>query len=97
MRALSCQQYVDRRLYGLCWSCLYYFTPIYYLVLSIPILKHIVFRAFGYKGSLNITLYADTWIRDLPLLEIGKGVYIANKATIGTNMPLINEKFWSTK
>jgi len=51
-----------------------------------------VFRAFGYKGSLDFALYADTWIRDLPLLDIGRGVYIANKATLGTNMPLINGK-----
>ncbi len=78
--------YFHRRLYGLCWTCVYYSGPIYYLVLSIPLLKKLVFRLFGYRGNLNFTVYPDTWLRDLPLLEIGEGAYLSNKATIGTNM-----------
>jgi carbonic anhydrase/acetyltransferase-like protein (isoleucine patch superfamily) len=87
-RDLGHEVYGPRRLYGLCWTAIYYCPPIYHAVLSVPLLKHIVLRLFGYRGSLDVTLYPDTWIRDLPLLDISEGVYPSNKATIGTNMCL---------
>lgn len=80
--------YFDRRMYGLCWTSLFYFKPVYYLALTIPTLKWLTFRLFGYRGSMNFTTYPDTWIRDLPLLELGCGAYIANRATLGTNLAL---------
>jgi hypothetical protein len=49
-----------------------------------------VFRLFGYRGSMNFTIYPDTWIRDLPLLKFEDGVYVSNRATLGTNMVLSN-------
>ncbi|RZK99033.1 MAG: hypothetical protein EOO89_31520, partial [Pedobacter sp.] len=67
---------------------IYYFTPLYWLLLSNRFTKRILFRGFGYKGSLDFTTYPDTWIRDLPILKLGIGVYLANKATIGTNLCL---------
>jgi acetyltransferase-like isoleucine patch superfamily enzyme len=36
---------------------------------------------------MNFTVYPDTWVRDLPLLDFGPAAYIANRATLGTNMP----------
>jgi acetyltransferase-like isoleucine patch superfamily enzyme len=87
-RDLDNPLYRGRRLYGLCWTCVYYFKPIYFLFLSVPCLKTMMFRLFGYRGQMDFTIYPDTWIRDLPLLTIGKGAYISNKATLGTNMPL---------
>lgn len=87
-RDVSHSVYFHRRLYGLCWTAVYYFTPIYHLALSLPFLKNLVFRLFGYKGDLAFTTYPDTWIRDLPLLKFGKGAYLSNKATIGTNIAL---------
>jgi carbonic anhydrase/acetyltransferase-like protein (isoleucine patch superfamily) len=89
-RQLSHPTYSHRRLYGTCWTTLYYCKPIYFLVLSFPWLKQLVFRLFGYGGSLKFTIYPDTWIRDLPLLSLGTGSYIANRATLGTNMALAN-------
>jgi acetyltransferase-like isoleucine patch superfamily enzyme len=89
-RKLDHAVYGARRLYGLCWTAVYYSGPIYQLALSIPAVKKLVLRLFGYRGSLDVTLYADTWIRDLPLLRIGKGAYLSNKATIGTNICLQN-------
>jgi carbonic anhydrase/acetyltransferase-like protein (isoleucine patch superfamily) len=80
--------YFHRRLYGLCWTSLYYNQLLYWLVLSMPRLKLAVFRLFGYRGAARFTVYPDTWIRDLPLLKIGDGAYLSNKATIGTNMIL---------
>jgi len=80
--------YFHRRLYGLCWTSLYYFKPVYYLALTIPSLKTLTFRLFGYRGQMEFTVYPDTWIRDLPLLTLGKGAYIANRSTLGTNLAL---------
>ena len=87
---LSDPVYSRRKLYGLCWTSVYYFTPIYFLFLSIPFLKKILFRLFGYRGGLDFTVYPDTWIRDLPLLNFGRGAYLSNRATIGTNIILTN-------
>jgi len=89
-RDLADATYRGRRLYGLCWTLLYYLPAAYHLVLAVPLLKWAVFRLFGYRGPMNFTLYPDTWIRDLPLLEIGEGAYLSNKATLGTNMPLMD-------
>lgn len=80
--------YAMRKCYGICWTSVYYFKPVYSIILSIPFLKAITFRLFGYKGSLNFIIYPDSWIRDLSILKIEKGVYISNRATIGTNMCL---------
>lgn len=89
-RDLTHPVYRARRVYGLCWTCVYYNKPVYYLLLSLPVLRKLTFRAFGYRGQLDFTVYPDTWIRDLPLLELGAGAYLANRATLGTNMALSN-------
>lgn len=89
-RDLSHAVYGPRRLYGLCWTAVYYAGPIYQLALVIPTLKKLMLRLFGYRGSMAVTMYSDTWIRDLPLLDIGKGAYLSNKSTIGTNICLLN-------
>lgn len=39
---------------------------------------------------MDITLYPDTWIRDLPLLNLEEGVYLSNRLTVGTNMCLLS-------
>jgi carbonic anhydrase/acetyltransferase-like protein (isoleucine patch superfamily) len=80
--------YRVRRIYGLCWTCVYYNKPVYFLALTLPWLRTVMFRGFGYRGSLDFTIYPDTWIRDLPLLDFGPGAYVANRATLGTNMAL---------
>ena len=89
-RSLRNRIYFHRRLYGLCWTTVYYCKPIYSIVLSLPVMKRITFRLFGYRGSLDISIYPDTWIRDLPLLHLEKGVYLSNRATLGTNIALAN-------
>jgi len=91
-RDLSHPIYGRRRLYGLCWTSVYYHKPVYYLCLTIPLLKWLTFRLFGYRGSMDFTVYPDTWIRDLPLLDFGPGAYVSNRATLGTNMALSNGK-----
>ncbi len=80
--------YFHRRLYGLCWTALFYFKPVYFLILTINPLRKCAFRLFGYRGCLDFTIYPDTWIRDLPLLNFGDGAYIANRSTLGSNICL---------
>jgi acetyltransferase-like isoleucine patch superfamily enzyme len=87
-RDLRDATYRARRLYGLCWTSVYYATPLYFLVLALPWLKWLTFRLFGYRGQMQFTVYPDTWIRDLPLLDFGPGAYVANRATLGTNVAL---------
>ena len=87
-RDLGHPVYGPRRLHALCWTAIYYCPPVYHAVLAIPQLKRVVFRLFGYRGSLDIALYPDTWVRDLPVLDVGDGAYLSNRATIGTNMCL---------
>jgi len=84
------RRYFHRRLYGLCWTAVYYNTPVYFPCLSVPWLEWLTFRIFGYRGSMNFTVYPDTWIRDLPLLHFGDGAYVSNRATLGTNIVLSN-------
>jgi carbonic anhydrase/acetyltransferase-like protein (isoleucine patch superfamily) len=88
IRDLGHSAYGSRRLYGLCWTAVYYFTPLYHFVLALPALKTLTFRLFGYRGAVDFTIYPDTWIRDLPLLDIGSGAYVGNRATLGTNICL---------
>lgn len=86
-RSETDSDYVARRLYGTCWATLYYCKPVYFLLLGVPCLRRSLFEAFGYRGrSMDFTIYPDSWIRDLPLLDFDEGVYISNRATIGTNV-----------
>ena len=84
--------YGPRRLYSLCWTAIYYSGPLFHAVLAIPGLKRVTLRLFGYRGSVDFQTYPDTWLRDVPLLSIGKGAYLSNKATISPNMCLRNGK-----
>src|SRR5262249_27483414 len=80
--------YFMRRIYGACWTQLFYCKPVYSIVLAIPVFKALVLRLYGYKGPTDFTVYPDTWIRDLPVLHFESGVYISNRATIGSNIIL---------
>jgi carbonic anhydrase/acetyltransferase-like protein (isoleucine patch superfamily) len=89
-RELNHPIYFWRRFYGINWTTVYYAKPIYAIALSIPGFKLMMFRLFGYQGSTDFTVYPDTWIRDLPVLKIGQGAYLSNRATIGTNICLMD-------
>jgi carbonic anhydrase/acetyltransferase-like protein (isoleucine patch superfamily) len=89
-RDLGHRVYGPRRLYALCWTAVYYCAPVYHAVLAVPALKRLVFRLFGYEGSLDFQCYPDTWLRDPPLLTVGPGAYLSNKATVSPNMCLQN-------
>lgn len=89
-RNLTNTTYFLRRLHATPWTFIFYFKPVYFLILSLPFLKWMTFRLFGYQGKVNFTVYPDTWLRDLPLLDIGSGAYLSNKASIATNICLMD-------
>jgi acetyltransferase-like isoleucine patch superfamily enzyme len=80
--------YALRRIYGLCWTQLYYFRQLYAFCLAMPWMKWLMFRLFGVRGTLHFSVFPDCWLRDLPLLSIGEGAYLANRSTLGTNICL---------
>lgn len=80
--------YALRRVFGAAWTQVFYFKPLYSIALGIPTIKKFMFRIFGYRGNLDFVVYPDCWLRDLPLLKINKGAYLANRSTIGTNICL---------
>lgn len=80
--------YALRRIFGTAWTQVFYFKPLYAVCLAIPTLKGALFKLFGYRGQTDFVLYPDAWIRDLPLLDMGKGAYLANRCTIGSNICL---------
>lgn len=89
-RDLSHPVYGPRRLYAFCWCSVFYFTPLYFVLMSFPRLKKVFFTLFGYQGEHSNTVAPDVWLRDLPLLSLGQGSYVANKATVGTNLCLMD-------
>lgn len=56
-------------------------------------LKALFFRTFGYQGQLDFTIYPYAWLRDLPLLDFGKEVYLADNIVFGTNQVSTDQKF----
>lgn len=87
-RDLSDDAYYGRACYGRLWTSLFYSGPIYQVFLGIRPYRNFVLRLFGMKGPLEFTVFPDTWIRDLPVLSVSDGAYMANKSTIGTNICL---------
>ena len=74
-----------RTVYGAAWTSVIYCRPVLHAVLSCSPLRALCFRLFGYRGQLDFTTSPDTWLRDLPLLDLGAGAYLANRATLDTN------------
>jgi len=44
--------YYHRRLYGLLWTLIYYNKLVYLVALTVPTVKWMLFRLFGYRGSM---------------------------------------------
>lgn len=80
--------YALRRVYGTAWTQIFYFKPLLSAILAVPTLKRILLRLYGYQGDLDFVVYPDTWIRDLPMLKIGRGSYLANRSSVGSNFCL---------
>lgn len=69
------------------------YNPVFMnIILTDAELKELFFRTFGYKGNLEFTIYPNAWIRDLPLLDIGKKCYLADGILLGTNRVSIDQR-----
>ncbi len=79
------QKYKDRLIYTRELRNYVYNPAIMNTIFSTPEIKLRFFRTFGYKGSIDFTIYPQSWLRDLPLLNIGKGTYLADGILLGTN------------
>lgn len=62
------------------------------VIFSDQALKEKFFRTFGYKGEVDFTIYPKCWLRDLPLLNIGKKVYLGDNILLGTNQVTPDQK-----
>ncbi|MEO0624409.1 MAG: hypothetical protein AAFU49_21340 [Pseudomonadota bacterium] len=58
------------------------------LVLSDPSLKIWFFRVFGYRGELQFSMMQAVWLRDLPLLTIGRDAHLGYGMMLGTSQIL---------
>lgn len=80
------REYRGRLVYGAALTTMLACRPVMHLLLGCAPLKGLFLRLFGYRGSLDVTLYADTWMRDLAVLDFGPGTYVASRVTLGTNI-----------
>ena len=84
--------YQDRLIYTREFRRFIYNPAVLNVIFSDSKLKHRFFRTFGYKGSTDFTIYPNCWLRDLPMLDIGKGTYLGDGILLGTNQVSQDQK-----
>lgn len=91
-RDLSTKDYKDRVLYTKELRNFVYNPSILNVIFTDKEIKELFFKTFGYKGNLDFTIYPNCWLRDLPLLNIGKGVYLGDGILLGTNQIEVDQE-----
>lgn len=91
-RDANCNDYADRKIYTKYLRMFVYDPSTMNLIWSDHDLKVLFLETFGYKGSVDFTIYPDAWLRDLPLLNIGKGTYLGDGILLGTNQVSPDQK-----
>ena len=86
------QDYRDRLTYTKAFRKFAYNPAILNEIFSDVELKEKFFRTFGYQGALDFTIYPNCWLRDLPMLDIGSGTYLADGILLGTNQVSTDQK-----
>ena len=86
------KDYNDRVVYTQELRNFIYNPAVLNIIFSDQELKEKFFRAFGYKGEVSFTIYPKCWLRDLPLLNIGKNVYFGDNILLGTNQVSPDQK-----
>jgi len=86
------QDYKDRIVYTKELRNFLYNPAVLNVIFGDQELKELFFRTFGYKGAVNFTIYPHCWLRDLPLLDIGNNVYLADNILLGTNQVTPDQK-----
>ncbi len=92
IRDESSKDYYDRLVYTKELRRFVYNPAILNIIFSDGAIKKLFFRTFGYKGQLDFTIYPNCWLRDLPLLDLGKGVYLGDGILLGTNQVSTDQK-----
>jgi acetyltransferase-like isoleucine patch superfamily enzyme len=91
-RGEDTRDYADRLVYTREFRRFIYNPAVLNVIFSDIELKTRFFRTFGYKGQMDFTIYPNCWLRDLPMLEIGKGTYLADGILLGTNQVSVDQK-----
>ena len=91
-RSEASKDYQDRMTYTRELRRFVYNPAVLDLVFSDPALKESFFRTFGYTGQMNFTIYPSCWLRDIPLLDFGEGVYMGDGIVLGTNQVSVDQK-----
>jgi acetyltransferase-like isoleucine patch superfamily enzyme len=86
------KDYNDRIVYTMELRNFLYNPAVLNVIFSDQELKAKFFRAFGYRGNVNFTIYPKCWLRDLPLLDIGQNVYLGDNILLGTNQVTPGQK-----
>ncbi len=86
------KDYKDRISYTMELRNFIYNPAVLNIIFTDQELKTKFFRAFGYQGKVNFTIYPKCWLRDLPLLDIGENVYLGDNILLGTNMVTPDQK-----
>ena len=79
------QDYQDRIIYTSVLRDFVYNPAVLNVIFGDQELKEQFFRAFGYQGEVDFTIYPKCWLRDLPLLDLGKKLYLGDDILLGTN------------
>ena len=86
------KDYNDRLVYTKAFRKFIYNPAVLNEIFSDSDLKEKFFRTFGYQGALDFTIYPKCWLRDLPMLNIGSGTYLADGILLGTNQVSTDQK-----
>lgn len=92
VRDTNLPDYNDRIIYTKALRNFLYNPAVLNVVFGEQELKEQFFRAFGYTGKVNFTIYPKCWLRDLPLLDIGENVYLGDNILLGTNQVTPDQK-----
>lgn len=84
--------YNDRLIYTKVLRTFLYNPAVLNVIFGDQAMKEKFFRAFGYRGKVNFTIYPKCWLRDLPLLDIGENVYLGDNILLGTNQVSPDQK-----
>jgi acetyltransferase-like isoleucine patch superfamily enzyme len=85
--------YNDRLVYTQVLRIFLYNPAVLNVIFGDQALKAKFFRAFGYAGRVDFTIYPKCWLRDLPLLDIGENVYLGDNILLGTNQVSPDQKY----
>lgn len=91
-REENTKDYSDRLIYTREFRKFIYNPAVLNILFSDLELKTKFFRTFGYRGQMDFTIYPNCWLRDLPMLDIGEGTYLADGILLGTNQVSIDQK-----